>query len=73
MVAKSGLIGLAPERVKPGDHLALLQGCKISMVLRKHRGNYILIGECYIHGIMDGYFYKNTEKLNKWTRSFRII
>lgn len=73
MVAKSGLIGLAPERVKPGDYLALLQGCKISMVLRKHRGNYILIGECYIHGIMDGYFYKNTEKLNKWTRSFRII
>lgn len=36
--------------------ICILFGCSVPIVLRKHpREKYfILIGECYIHGMMDG-------------------
>ena len=52
------LLGLAPPKTKRGDIVAILFGCSVPVVLRKHisegREHYAFIGEAYVHGIMDG-------------------
>jgi hypothetical protein len=43
---------------KVGDRIALLQGGKVPYILRpkigKDAGCYEIIGDAYVHGIMDG-------------------
>jgi hypothetical protein len=49
-----GFIGLIPELAKVGDLVFVLRGGQDLYILRKAEAAYSLIGECYIHGIMDG-------------------
>ena len=55
---KSNCFGLAPHDSRAGDIVCVLFGCSVPVVLRKHEDSgvdhYKFIGECYIHGIMDG-------------------
>ena len=52
---KKGNIGLAPRRTKTGDLLYIVLGCQLPMVLRVNEfGNYIVVGECYLDGYIDG-------------------
>jgi len=56
------LLGLGPSNpsspytIKGGDTICILVGSSVPVILRPHleTGQYIFIGECYIHGIMDG-------------------
>jgi Heterokaryon incompatibility protein (HET) len=51
----TGYIGLAPELSSRGDKVCVLFGCSTPVILRPLAdGYYQFIGECYIHGIMDG-------------------
>ena len=52
-------LGLAPQLTKKRDLICILYGCSVPVVLRKHHANkpdqhYEFIGECYVHGIMEG-------------------
>jgi hypothetical protein len=48
-------LGLFPRQAQAGDVVCVLSGCHVPFVLRKDRGvTYKLVGECYVHGIMDG-------------------
>jgi WD repeat-containing protein 55 len=49
-------IGLFPRGTRPGDQIGVLLGGHIPFVVRPWRtsGSFQLIGECYVHGIMDG-------------------
>ena len=52
-------LGLAPEKTKKRDLICILYGCSVPVVLRKHHAgksdeHYTFIGECYVHGIMEG-------------------
>jgi hypothetical protein len=55
-------LGLAPQSVMEGDLICIVYGCSVPVVLRKAFINdategkyyYELIGECYVHGMMDG-------------------
>ena len=50
-----GHIGLAPHRLRPGDQVCIILGCQSPLVLRANKdGDYIVIGECYVHGLADG-------------------
>ncbi|KAL3293234.1 Heterokaryon incompatibility protein [Colletotrichum asianum] len=50
-----GLIGYVPMRAKRGDLVCILYGSEVPFVVRKEAGGkYAIVGECYIHGIMDG-------------------
>jgi hypothetical protein len=53
-VTESGYAGLLPASVAVGDEICLLHGGAVPFVLRKRNCSYLLIGECYIHGIMYG-------------------
>jgi hypothetical protein len=55
------VVGLIPQHARIGDRICILRGCSVPVVLRQHgtpespRGLYWqLIGEAYVHGVMDG-------------------
>ncbi|KAI1852878.1 hypothetical protein JX265_012906 [Neoarthrinium moseri] len=54
MVLTAGLLGLAPEGAREGDFIIILFGCSVPLVMRSHGNDFEVIGECYVHGIMNG-------------------
>lgn len=59
LVSRSkALIGLAPMTAQPGDVICILHGCSVPVVLRSQTldgvASWTFIGECYVHGMMDG-------------------
>ena len=54
-VTQTGYLGIGPLTMQPDDMVCVLLGCSIPVVIRMEAPNrHILIGECYVHGIMDG-------------------
>ncbi len=49
-----GLFGLGPLAIQPGDIAVILYGGYTPFVLRPRAGYYQLLGECYLHDMMDG-------------------
>lgn len=55
MVTLNGSIGLVPIDAQRGDIVCLLLGCNVPLVLRAAENqHYNVVGNCYLHGIMDG-------------------
>lgn len=50
----SGYIGTAPTYAMPGDVVCVLYGGQTPFILRRKAERYQFIGECYVHGIMEG-------------------
>jgi len=62
-----GWLGLAPMEAELGDRIALLEGGSVPYILRPKIGKeteYELIGDAYVHGIMDGQAWKIDELVN---------
>lgn len=56
---QSGYIGLGPLTMQPTDIVCVLVGCSVPVVIRNEDPNrHVLVGECYMHGIMDGEIFK---------------
>jgi hypothetical protein len=54
-LSSGGHIGLAPARVEVEDCICIMFGSPVPYVLRAStEGRFVLIGEAYVHGIMDG-------------------
>jgi hypothetical protein len=63
-VTDNGSVGLVPPKTASGDLVFILEGTGAPFIMRKAWGKvevggistpcYQLVGECYIHGIMDG-------------------
>ncbi|CAG9998294.1 unnamed protein product [Clonostachys byssicola] len=53
---KAGRLGQLPKEAQRGDQVCILQGVQVPFVVRKRpQGHgYVLIGECYLNGVMDG-------------------
>ncbi|KAH7195604.1 heterokaryon incompatibility protein-domain-containing protein [Fusarium oxysporum] len=52
---EKGYMGLGPPDIQPGDAICLLLGGCVAYALRRSaQETWIYVGECYIHGIMDG-------------------
>jgi hypothetical protein len=63
---RDGYIGLGPGAVRHGDHIALLQGGKLPVVLGEKGSDYELVGDSYIHGIMSGERYDSSSCDDIW-------
>jgi hypothetical protein len=57
-----GYFGLGPRAMRPGDICCVLLGAKVPFILRPERQQYLLVGECYVHGVMRG------EVVRMWQR-----
>jgi hypothetical protein len=61
-ITESDRLGLTAYGTKPGDVVAVVMGCNVPLVLRSiehvasndSSGPFWLVGEAYVHGIMDG-------------------
>lgn len=55
-VTDKGYMGMLPRTTKAGDVVCIVKGAKVPMVLRKMPSvdAYQLVGEAYVHGIMEG-------------------
>lgn len=55
-ITEEGLMGLGPRLIEPGDLVCVLLGSRVPFVLRRKvdGDRYVLVGECYCHGVMDG-------------------
>jgi len=51
----SGYFGLVPFFAQPGDVWCIFPGMKVPLILRRREdGRYYLVGDSYIHGVMQG-------------------
>lgn len=56
-VSKAGYVGLGPMAIEPDDEIFIILGHDVPLVLRDAgNGQYRLIGEPYVYGVMDGEF-----------------
>lgn len=63
--SERGYIGLGPTGMCRGDSIWILPGADVPFVLRPARdGNFIVLGEVYVHGIMCGELFK-LKKVNQ--------
>jgi hypothetical protein len=52
---KDGRFARVPKHAAAGDIICILYGSEVPHVLRlQENGTYIVIGECYVHGVMHG-------------------
>lgn len=65
---------LVPQVAQNGDHICVLLGGSTPFVLREIDGQdeYKLIGEAYVHGIMDGEVVERAEVAGKEASKFRL-
>lgn len=66
--------GLCPPRTKEGDIICILHGCSVPVVLRPTADGMELVGEAYVHGIMDGEALEGfRDRGSKGGEPFRIL
>jgi hypothetical protein len=53
-VTTGGRVGLIPLSAKVGDDVGLFAGCRVPFVLRKFKNGYRIMGDAYVHGVMNG-------------------
>jgi Heterokaryon incompatibility protein (HET) len=49
-----GYLGLAPGRAELGDVVALVKGGQLPLILRASGSHWELVGDAYVHGMMQG-------------------
>ncbi|PMD28506.1 hypothetical protein NA56DRAFT_542336, partial [Hyaloscypha hepaticicola] len=53
-LTEKGHIGLGPKDMQEGDVVAVLLGGSVPFVLHRQVSKFTLLGESYIHGMMNG-------------------
>ena len=55
-ILDQGYIVLGPRLCEVGDLVCILHGCSVPVVIRPRRDGmgHTFVGECYVHGMMDG-------------------
>jgi hypothetical protein len=69
-VTKDGYVGLVPTFAEPEDLICVLFGICVPLVLRTSKSKpskYQLIGESYVHGMMDGEIFSIREHVDRFT------
>ncbi len=58
-ISQTGYMGLGPPALAQGDMICVLFGCNIPVLIRKEDDHQILVGECFVWGLMDGKILNN--------------
>jgi len=54
-ITESGRIGVGEVGITVGDVVGVLLGGQMPFILRQEeKGDHMLVGQAYVHGIMDG-------------------
>ncbi|KAL8876702.1 MAG: hypothetical protein Q9198_005148 [Flavoplaca austrocitrina] len=75
-LTRGGRLGLVPAESECTDDLCTSSGLDVPLVLRKiDRGTYIVIGEAFVFGMMDGQAYDSkmrVEGVNHWIQRINV-
>jgi hypothetical protein len=63
---------LVPEECLPGDEILFVKGEEFPYIVRAKQQGYVMIGDCYMHGFMDGEALPIIEQQGGW-RSIELI
>ena len=63
VVSSRGYFCLVPREARLGDKIVVVKGGQVPLLLRPQQAEFQLIGECYVHGIMDGEAMTGTEDM----------
>jgi hypothetical protein len=69
----TGYICLVPKTVKRGDVVVVLLGCNFPVLLRPDKDMYRVVGECYVHGLMEGEAFDGKDDREAGHRNFVLI
>jgi hypothetical protein len=53
-ISEVGYMGLGPLALQQGDMVCVLLGCNVPLLIRKEEDYHLLVGECFVWGLMDG-------------------
>jgi len=53
-------MGIGSRKMQTGDEVCVLFGGEVLFILRSVLDHYWLVGECYVHGLMQG------EAMEQW-------
>lgn len=68
---QKGYLALVPRKATPGQLVCVLRGGNVPFILNRRQDKYFeLVGEAYVHGIMDGEFVRDARKED--LKEFRI-
>lgn len=70
-VAGNRYVGLGPDLIQEGDIVAILYGGRVPYILRPEGDHYLLVGEAYVYGIMNGEEFDKRDVATE-TQMFRI-
>lgn len=73
LITQNGDVGLGPINAVIGDHVCILYGCSVPLVLREVDGRFTLIGEAYLQGLMDGEAITLTEEGTLYEKEWTIF
>ncbi|KAH6717537.1 heterokaryon incompatibility protein-domain-containing protein [Leptodontidium sp. MPI-SDFR-AT-0119] len=68
-ITKNGFMALVPSVCDAGDVVAVFGGGNVPFVLRGtgEEGQFKMIGESFVHGIMDGWVFENDPQITNFT------
>jgi hypothetical protein len=69
---EKGYVGQGTNRCQAGDIVCVLLGCNLPIILRPVEEHYEVIGEIYIHGIMQGEAMQALERGEVHLQSFEL-
>ncbi|KAK5991534.1 hypothetical protein PT974_09818 [Cladobotryum mycophilum] len=77
ILRQNQLFGLGPRDSEVGDKVCVLFGCTVPVILRPVKSEadnsmYQLVGEAYVHGVMDGEAVLSRELIEKMRTSFML-
>jgi hypothetical protein len=53
-ITREGYFGLGPLQLEEQDMVCVLPGCSVPLLIRKRDYYHVLVGECFVWGLMDG-------------------
>lgn len=53
-ISGSGYMGVGPKALEEGDMICVIPGCNVPLLIRKEGDHHLLVGECFVWGLMDG-------------------
>jgi hypothetical protein len=71
-ISRTGVVGLAPWNTAVGDLVCVLLGCRFPVILRPRQGNFLLVGEAYVEGFMNGEAIAAQDDKKVHLRTFQI-
>ena len=73
MTTIGGHVGLGVSTCEPGDLVCILLGCSTPMIFRAKGEAFVLVGEAYLHGFMDGEAMKGLKEGRYVMRDFGLL